>query len=67
MRDFSGSSVAKTPAPNAGGPGTITDQSENQIPHAAIKSLQATAKDLSYCNQDRRSHMPQLRPCAPNK
>ena len=29
LGDFPGGPVAKTPAPNAGGPGTITDQSEN--------------------------------------
>ena len=37
-------------APNAGGPGLI--------PHAAAK------KDPECCNEDQRSHVPQLRPSA---
>ena len=50
-------------APNAGGPGSIPDK--GTLPHMSQPRSHATAKDPARCNQDQRSHRPQLRLGAP--
>lgn len=48
------------------GPGSIP-WSGNYIPHATTKDPCATTKDLTHHNEDRRSHIPELRPSTANK